>query len=47
MIKVKYSTKFQKDVKRLKKRKVDLSLLIKVVEMLQNDGTLPARYKTH
>ena len=47
MIKVKFSTKFQKDVKRLKKRRVDLSLLIKTVEMLQNDGTLPARYKAH
>jgi mRNA interferase YafQ len=39
--------KFKKDVKRLKKRGYDLSLLKVAVNMLANGETLPKQYRDH
>lgn len=47
MLKVKYSNKFEKDYKRIKKRNYDLSKLRKVVELLANQTPLPTNYKEH
>lgn len=47
MLKIKYHSKFKKDVKTIKKRNYDLSKLQKVIEILAEEKTLPAKYKDH
>lgn len=44
---VKRSGEFKRDVKRIAKRGVDLSELVKVIEMLADGQTLPAKYRDH
>jgi mRNA interferase YafQ len=41
------TTKFKKDLKNLRKRGYDLSLLNDVVELLANGETLPEKYRDH
>ena len=41
------TSKFEKDIKRCKKRGLDINLLLDVVEILQEKGTLPAKYRPH
>ena len=45
MLKIKYHSKFKKDIKTIKKRNYDLSKLQKVIEILAEEKTLPAKYK--
>lgn len=47
MLKIKYHSKFKKDIKTIKKRNYDLSKLQKVIEILAEEKTLPAEYKDH
>ncbi|MDR6969330.1 mRNA interferase YafQ [Flavobacterium arsenatis] len=39
--------RFEKSLKLCKKRNYDLSLLQTVLDLLQNTGKLPAKYKSH
>ena len=47
MLKIKYHSKFKKDIKTIKKRNYDLSKLQKVIEILAEEKTLHAKYKDH
>ncbi|VEI14243.1 type II toxin-antitoxin system RelE/ParE family toxin [Actinomyces viscosus] len=47
MLEIVISNKCKKDLKRAKKRGLDLSAFFAVVEMLQRQETLPARYRDH
>lgn len=47
MLKIKYHSKFKKDIKIIKKRNYDLLKLQKVIEILAEEKTLPAKYKDH
>jgi mRNA interferase YafQ len=47
MYKVEYTNRFKKDVRRAVKRGYDLSLLEKIIDLLQGTGKLPEQYKTH
>ncbi|GHU63460.1 hypothetical protein FACS1894160_3570 [Bacteroidia bacterium] len=42
-----FTHKFKKDVKLAEKRNLDLSLLNEVIDILQQNGTLPEIYKAH
>lgn len=43
-----YTTnRFDKDVKRCKKRKLDLNFLQEVMTILEKNGALPQKYKPH
>ena len=44
---IEMSTKFKKDFKLIEKRGYDVSLLLKVVQMLANGEQLPEQYKDH
>ena len=39
--------KFERDIKRCKKRHLDIHKLLDVVEILKNTGSLPAEYRPH
>lgn len=39
--------KFERDIKRCKKRNYDINLLLSVVEILKETGTLPPLYRPH
>ena len=47
MLKIKYHSKFKKDIKTIKKCNYDLSKLQKVIEILAEEKTLPDKYKDH
>jgi len=47
MYNIEYTNRFKKDLKRCSKRGYDLEELIKVVDILQRTGVLPAIYKSH
>lgn len=47
MLKIKYHSKFKKDIKTIKKRNYDLSKLQEIIEILAEEKTLPAKYKDH
>jgi mRNA interferase YafQ len=47
MYKIYTTNRFEKDLKLCKKRNYDLNLLKKVIDILQIDGKLPAKYKSH
>ena len=42
-----FTTSFSKDLKRIKKRGYDLSLMNEVVNLLKNGEPLPEKYKDH
>lgn len=42
-----YGKKFERSIKLAKKRKKDLKKLFKLVEFLQRDELIPARYRNH
>ena len=44
---VKYTSRFKKDYKLLKKRGYDMGKLLDVVDMLREGRELPAEYKDH
>ena len=47
MYKIRPSTKFQKDLKKVQKRGYDISLLTNVLNILANGESLPQKYKDH
>ena len=47
MYKIYTTNRFEKDLRLCKKRNYDLNLLKEVIDLLQKDGKLPRRYKTH
>ena len=47
MYRIRPTTKFQKDVKRLKKRGYDLSSLTKVIQILADGKCLPPQNRDH
>ena len=47
MYKIKPTSKFQKDLKKISKRGYDLSLLKNVINILAREEELPAKYKDH
>lgn len=44
---VETTTKFERDVKRCKKRNLDIQLLLATVAILKDTGTLPIQYHPH
>jgi mRNA interferase YafQ len=44
---IEYTGKFNKDIKLAVKRGMNMNLLKNVVEILEKDGKLPAKYKPH
>ncbi|MGI9392606.1 MAG: type II toxin-antitoxin system YafQ family toxin [Parvibaculales bacterium] len=44
---LKTTSRFEKDLKRMKKRGADISKLGKAIAVLQKGGALPKRHKTH
>jgi mRNA interferase YafQ len=44
---IEYTNRFKKDLKRCNKRGYNLDELIKVIDILQRTGELPAMYKPH
>jgi mRNA interferase YafQ len=44
---IRFTNRFKKDVKRCKKRGYNLSNLEYVIDLLQNNGKLPPKYKPH
>lgn len=47
MYKISFSNKFKKDYKLCKKRGYDISKLEEVITLLQENGKLPTKYKSH
>lgn len=47
MYQVKFDRKFFKDVKLCRKRGLDINLLNNVIRILEEEGTLPQKYKPH
>ena len=47
MYKIYTTNRFEKDLKLCKKRNYDLNLLKGVIDLLQKDGKLPEKYKSH
>ena len=47
MYNIRTSTRFEKDLKRAKRRGYDMALLAAVIRMLASDQALPERYKDH
>lgn len=47
MYKIRPSSRFQKDVKRLKKRGYDISLLVHVLKVLSRGEELPVKNRDH
>ncbi len=47
MYSIRFTNKFKKDVKRCKKRGYNLLELEYVIDILQNHGKLPTKYKAH
>lgn len=47
MYAIRATNQFEKDLKRCKKRGLNLSLLEEVIELLSQNGSLPLKYKSH
>ena len=47
MLKINYHNSFKKDVKKIKKRGLDISKLEKVISILANEEVLPKEYCDH
>ena len=47
MLIIKYTNAFKKDLKIMKKRGLDISLLKEVIRMLANNELLPSKYREH
>ena len=47
MYKIYTTNRFEKDLKLCKKRNYNLNLLKEVIDLLQIDGNLPIKYKSH
>ena len=47
MYSIDYSNRFKKDLKRCKKRGLDISLIQNAIKILAATGTLPKQYRPH
>lgn len=47
MYRLEYTTNFKKDLKTCKQRGLELHLLQRVIDILQETGTLPNQYRPH
>ncbi len=47
MYSISYTRSFEKDVKRIKKRKYNTKILFEVIKTLEETGTVPAKLKPH
>lgn len=47
MYQVRYSNRFEKNLKRCEKRGLDLQLIFEAIKLLADTGTLPAKYRPH
>ena len=47
MYAIRTTNQFEKDLKRCKKRGLNLSHLQEVIELLSQNGSLPLKYKSH
>jgi len=47
VLEIKYKNIFEKDVKRAKKRGLDLNKLTEIIRMLVDEKPLPPRYRDH
>lgn len=47
MLKLHYTAKFKRDLKKVKKRGLEQEKLVKIVDMLLEEKTLPAKYHDH
>ena len=47
MLELVLTAQFKKDLKRIRKRGVDLALLDKVLDYLQREESLPMKYRDH
>ena len=47
MYQIKYSNRFEKNLKRCEKRGLDMRLLFEAIKLLAETGTLPAKYRPH
>lgn len=47
MLKIRYSAQFKKDFKLIEKRNYDVDIFWDIVEILQNQRTLPQKYNDH
>lgn len=47
MLEINYTTKFKKDIKRLKKRGKNINILTPIIYMLANQETLPDALQDH
>lgn len=47
MLELVLTAQFKKDLKRIRKREVDLALLDKVLDYLQREESLPMKYRDH
>ena len=47
MFSLEYSGQFKKDLKLVAKRGLDIDAIYKVINILENDGQVPAEYRPH
>ena len=47
MLNIEYTTQFKKDLKRVKKRGCDFKSLEKIIKLILEESTLPAKNKNH
>ena len=47
MYSVDYTNKFKKDLKRCQKRGLDIMLLMRIIKLLAEKGSLPPEYRPH
>ena len=47
MYRVKYSNRFEKNLKRCEKHGLDMQLIFEAIKLLAATGTLPAKYRPH
>lgn len=45
MLQIEYTTQFKRDLKLAKRRRNNLDLLEKIIEIIANQKTIPAKYK--
>lgn len=47
MLKIRYTRRFVKDLKLMKKRGLNIELLYEIIKILSNNNNLPAKYREH
>ena len=47
MYSIDYTTRFKKDLKRCRKRGLDIQMILDAIALLRTTGSLPAQYRPH